>query len=166
MVSSDVVSRFIIETLRLSGALAMNADEMVADIGLSCARWQVVGSIYQAPFPQPVAHIARDMRMSRQGVQRIVNELHRDGLVAFQTNPHHAKAHLIVLTERGIGAFNTAIKRQEKWTSSFGDALTDAGLNQAIQTMIAIRGYAENTHLSARHQTKGKISTNGPEKHA
>lgn len=156
MPSSDVLSRFIVETLRLSGALAMSADDMVADIGLSFARWQVVGAIHDAPAPQPVAHIARDMHLSRQGVQRIVNDLHTDGFVAFRPNPHHARAHLVVLTERGAKAFRTAIARQDNWMKSFDQALTDARLADATQTMIAIRRHVEDSRPHTRQSTGGK----------
>lgn len=141
--SSDALSRFIVEALRLSGALAITADKMVADIGLTAARWQVMGAISESRVPQPVAHLARDMRMSRQGVQRIVNELHKEGLIEFEPNPHHARAHLVVLTKRGAAVFETAIQRQERWMLSFRDALTDEELADAMSTMITIRENVE-----------------------
>lgn len=132
------------ERCGLSGALAMNADDMVADLGLSFARWQVVGAIHESQLPQPVAHLARDMRLSRQGVQRIVNDLHHEGFVAFQPNRHHARAQLVVLTARGTDTFKAAIKRQDAWMKSFDDGLTDARLDAAAQTMIALRAHLED----------------------
>jgi DNA-binding MarR family transcriptional regulator len=165
MPTSDVLSRFIVETLRLSGALAMNADEMVADIGLSFARWQVVGAIHDAPVPQPVAHIARDMRLSRQGVQRIVNDLHSDGLVEFLPNPHHARAQLVVLTDRGAAAFRTAIGRQDQWMKSFDQSLDDLRLQDATRTMIAIREHVENAHRHSRPPAKDRDDVHEHQKH-
>lgn len=158
-ISSDVLSRFIVETLRLSGALSLTADDMVADLGLSFARWQVVGAIHEAPVPQPVAHLARDMRLSRQGVQRIVNELHQDGLVAFEPNPHHARAHLVVLTASGLNAFKVAIERQDRWMKTFGNELNDPRLADATRTLIAIREHVEATHSTVR------TWSHGPEEH-
>ncbi len=155
MITSDVLSRFIIETLRLSGALASYADEMVADIGLSSARMQVVGAIHDAPAAQPVAHLARGMRLSRQGVQRIINELHDDGFVAFEPNPHHQRAHLVVLTENGAKAFNMAIERQNIWMASIKDTLTNTRLIAATQTMIDIRDELETPSLTTGRPSHG-----------
>jgi DNA-binding MarR family transcriptional regulator len=155
MITSDVLSRFIVEALRLSGALASYADEMVADIGLSSARMQVVGAIHDAPVAQPVAHLARGMRLSRQGVQRIVNELHDDGFVAFETNPHHQRAHLVVLTESGAKAFSIAIERQNIWMATIKDTLTNARLADATQTMIDIRDELEIPHATAESMSHG-----------
>jgi DNA-binding MarR family transcriptional regulator len=48
-----------------------------------------------------VAWLARDLGANRQNVQRIINNLHKDGLVVFAVNPHHRRAQLAVLTEKG-----------------------------------------------------------------
>ena len=45
--------------------------------------------------PEPVAWIARSMGLNRQGVQRIVNGLEKEGLVKFQFNPNHRRAQLV-----------------------------------------------------------------------
>jgi DNA-binding MarR family transcriptional regulator len=41
------------------------------------------------------------MGANRQNVQRIINDLHKKGLVAFETHPHHRRAQLVVLTDKG-----------------------------------------------------------------
>jgi DNA-binding MarR family transcriptional regulator len=45
-----------------------------------------------AERPQPVAWLARNLGANRQNVQRIVNDLHKEGLVAFENNPHHRRS--------------------------------------------------------------------------
>lgn len=53
-----------------------------------------------AAHPQPVTWLARDRGANRQNVQRIVNDLHKEGLVTFEPNPHHRRAQLVALTEK------------------------------------------------------------------
>ena len=70
-------------------------DALVADVGLTSARWQVLGAMALSPVPLPVAHIARNMGLTRQAVQRIVNEMEHEGFVRFGPNPHHQRAKLV-----------------------------------------------------------------------
>jgi DNA-binding MarR family transcriptional regulator len=48
---------------------------------LTRARWQILGTIVAADRPQPVAWLARDLGANRQNVQRIVDDLAKEGLV-------------------------------------------------------------------------------------
>jgi MarR family len=72
----------------------------VAPLGLTSARWQILGAIVRAERPQPVAWIARDLGANRQNVQRVINNLHEAGLIDFEPNPHHRRAQLVVLTDK------------------------------------------------------------------
>ena len=82
-------TELILETFRCNGRLLAAGDRLVAKLGLTSARWQVLGAIAYSPTPEPVARLARNMGLHRQGVQRIVNELEKEGLVEFRPNPHH-----------------------------------------------------------------------------
>ena len=77
MKASDAATDLILETFRLNGSLLAAGDAMVADLGLTSARWQVLGAIALSPVPLPVAHIARNMGLTRQAVQRLINEMAR-----------------------------------------------------------------------------------------
>src|SRR5258708_36722777 len=92
MNARDALTELILETFRLNGRLVAAGDALVADLGLTSARWQVLGAIALSPVPLPVAHIARNMGLTRQAVQRLANEMARDGLVRFGANPHHRRA--------------------------------------------------------------------------
>jgi DNA-binding MarR family transcriptional regulator len=48
------------------------------------------------------------MGLTRQAVQRVVDLLVERGLVSHQTNPHHQRAKLIVLTSAGRAALDEA----------------------------------------------------------
>ena len=81
----------ILDLFRLNNRMLAAGDRLVAGLGLTNARWQVLDTIVAGDRPQPVAWLAREMGANRQNVQRIVNDLAQEGLVAFQTNPHHRR---------------------------------------------------------------------------
>ncbi len=49
------------------GDLLAAGDALVGDLGLTSARVQVLAPIALSPVPLPVAHIARNMGLTRQG---------------------------------------------------------------------------------------------------
>jgi DNA-binding MarR family transcriptional regulator len=114
----------ILDLFRLNSLLSTAGDRLVARLGLTSARWQVLGAVVAAERPQPVAWLARDLGANRQNVQRIVNDLHGEGLVAFEVNPHHRRAQLIVLTDRGRQTFEAAMRLQVPWINSLSDGLS------------------------------------------
>jgi DNA-binding MarR family transcriptional regulator len=113
-------------------------DRLVADLNLTSARWQVLGAIALAERPQPVAWLARSMGLNRQGVQRIVNEMRHDGLLKIEPNPHHRRAHLVVLTKRGKDAFEAATRLQVPWANGLADgvSLKDLATTQRVVTEL------------------------------
>ncbi len=80
-------SGLVIEVFRLNGDLIEGGDALVQDLGLSSARWQVLGAIALSPVALPVAHIARNMGLARQSVQRVVDDMRDDGFVRLEPNP-------------------------------------------------------------------------------
>ena len=110
----------------------------VTGLGLTSARWQVLGMIVAADRPQPVAWLARDMGANRQNVQRIVNDLVMDGLVAFQTNPHHRRAQLVVLTAKGKQAFDAAMHLQAPWINKLSEGLQVGDLQKTHSVIGAL----------------------------
>lgn len=110
----------VIDVFRLNGDLLASGDALVGDLGLTSARWQVLGAIALSPVPLPVAHLARNMGLTRQAVQRSTDEMRQDGFVRLDPNPYHRRAMLVTMTERGEAAYRTASERQERWA----DALT------------------------------------------
>ncbi|PMW99652.1 MarR family transcriptional regulator [Pseudomonas sp. FW215-R2] len=113
----------VLELFRASARMITAGDRLVAEIGLTSARWQLLGTIVNADRAQPVSWIARDMGANRQNVQRIVNDLVKDGLLEFQPNPHHRRAQLVVLTDAGREAFERAMRLQAPWINTLSEGL-------------------------------------------
>ena len=118
------VTGLILEVFRLNGDLLAAGDALVGDLGLTSARWQVLGAIALSPVPLPVAHLARNMGLTRQAVQRLVDEMRGDGLVSLTANPHHRRAMLVVMTAEGRAAYQAALARQEGWATTLAAGLT------------------------------------------
>jgi DNA-binding MarR family transcriptional regulator len=134
----------VIEVFRLNGDLLAAGDALVGDLGLTSARWQVLGAITLSPVPLPVAHIARNMGLTRQAVQRVVDEMRAEGFLHLEPNPHHRRASLVTTTERGEVAYRAASERQGRWAEALvadlpTEAIEAAGaLLRELQCRLAV----------------------------
>ena len=132
-----VLTALILETFRLNGRLLAAGDSLTSDLGLSSARWQVMGGIEEAPLP--VAQIARNMGLTRQAVQRVANVLADEGLVEFAENPNHRRAKLVRLTTRGKAALVEIHRRQIEWSNRLAAGLTAEVIEEALTVLQTLR---------------------------
>ena len=84
------------------------------------------------------------MGLTRQAVQRIANELERDGLIRFAPNPYHERAKLVLLTEAGSRAFATAMRRQAPWAARLGRGLKPTDLETTLRVVAHLRRRLED----------------------
>jgi DNA-binding MarR family transcriptional regulator len=133
----------IVEIFRITGRLLAAGDRLVADLGMTSARWQVIGAIAIAGQPQTVPAIARTMGLTRQAVQRLINELMADGLVEARPNPGHRRARLFSLTSSGKSAFAAATARQAPWAEALAAGCSVAEIRAAEVVLRALRGRIE-----------------------
>ncbi len=122
--AGEAVTALILDVFRLNGRLQLAGDRLVAELGLTSARWQILGAIAYAEKPETVAWHARTMGVHRQGIQRIVNELEKERIVEFQPNPHHKRAHLVLLTTKGQKLFEAAIALQIPWVNDLSEGVS------------------------------------------
>jgi len=135
------VTELIIETFRLNGRLLAAGDKLTAPLGLTSARWQVLGAIGQAPLP--VAQIARNMGLTRQSVQRTVNLLADEGLVEFAANPNHRRAKLVTLSSEGQARLAAVSRGQVGWARQVAAPLAARDLRTAVRVLRAFRELVE-----------------------
>jgi DNA-binding MarR family transcriptional regulator len=148
----------IFETFRLNGRLLEAGDDLVRDVGLTSARWQVLGAIAASAVPLPVSHIARNMGLTRQAVQRLANDLELDGLVRYVPNPHHERARLLVMTDSGAKAFKTAKSRQVPWVNRLAKGVDPDDIATALRVLAALRDRLEAETTSRRRQRRSERS--------
>ena len=142
--AGTALTNLILDLFRLNSQILTAGDRLVADLGLTSARWQVLGAIVEADRPQPVAWLARDLGANRQNVQRIVNDLQKEGLVVFEPNPHHRRAQLVVLTDKGQQIFEAAMDLQAPWVNSLSDGLAVKDIKTVHSVISAVRTKLQN----------------------
>ena len=122
----------VLSIFRLNGLLIAEGDEMTEVLGLTSARWKVIGVIALSNSGLTVPGIARVLGQSRQAVQRITDVMVTDGLLSYQSNPKHKRSVLVVLTEEGKTAYKDLRDVQDPWaienTEDIPSEELDAGL--------------------------------------
>ena len=140
----------MLDLFRLNSLVLTAGDRLVARLGLTSARWQILGGIVAAGRPQPVAWLARNLGANRQNVQRIINDLHKEGLVAFEANPHHRRAQLVVLTDKGRQTFDAAMRLQAPWINGLSDGLLVKDIETVHRVIAALRKKLEGIEAEER----------------
>ncbi|HXY06757.1 MAG TPA: MarR family winged helix-turn-helix transcriptional regulator [Terriglobales bacterium] len=148
--AGDALTGLILELFRLNSLLVTAGDRLVAPLGLTSARWQILGVVAATERPQPVAWLARDMGANRQNVQRIINDLQGQGLVAFETNPHHRRAQLVVLTDKGKQTFDAAMRLQAPWINKVSEGLLVKDIQTIHRVGVALRKKLESSEEKER----------------
>ncbi len=148
--AGDILTDLILDLFRLNSLVLTAGDRLVARLGLTSARWQILGAMVAAQRPQPVAWLARDMGANRQNVQRIINDLQREGLVTFEANPHHRRAQLVILTDKGKKTFDAAMRLQAPWINSLSEGLPIKDIQIMHRVVNALRKKLEGNETNER----------------
>jgi len=129
------MTRLILLSFRLHGALLGAGNRLTQGTGLSSARWQVLSAVARSVQPMPVAWVARDMGLTRQSVQRVADDLEAAGLISFQPNPHHKRAPVLLLTEKGQRAFAAITAKQVPWVNRLAEEAKVGEIETAIDIL-------------------------------
>ncbi|MBU1210907.1 MAG: MarR family transcriptional regulator [Alphaproteobacteria bacterium] len=150
-VAAEALTDLILTMFRVNNLTLTWGDRLVAPLGLTSARWQILGAIALEDRSQPVAWLARDLGANRQNVQRIVNDLAKEGLVEFQPNPHHRRAHLVVLTKKGQRIYDAAITAYDPRANALVEGLPVKDIKTAHRVMLALRQKLEGENYAEKH---------------
>lgn len=131
----SALTELVLRTFRVHGALLAAGDRLAQPLGLTAARWQVLGSVAGLAQPAPVAHVAREMGLARQSVQRIADQLVAEGFLEYQNNPHHKRAPLVVMTAPGRRAFAGVTERQVPWVNDLARGVSIRDIEVAIDVL-------------------------------
>ena len=148
--ASQALTDLILGIFRANNHALTWGDRLVAPFGLTSARWQILGAIVLSERSQPVAWIARDLGANRQNVQRIVNDLHMEGLIEFQPNPHHRRAQLVVLTDKGRSAFEAAVEAYNPRIDTLAEGLSLEEIRTAYRVVTTLRERLEGENDAER----------------
>lgn len=127
------VTEFILTIFRANGRLLRAGDRMARDLGLTAARWQVLGAIEHAP--KTVAQIARDYELTRQGILWVVQSMVRDNLVTLIKNPDHRRAKLVQFTDHGRETYAEISRRQRLWSNGLAESFKLGELTSGLASV-------------------------------
>jgi DNA-binding MarR family transcriptional regulator len=134
----DPLTEIMLEIFRLNGRLLQTGDDMVAPLGLSSARWQVLGALALAAKSIAIPQVAELMGITRQGTLKQLNRLEDEGFVAQVPNPRHERSPLYCLTAKGQKAYREAERLQAIWSSTIAEGLPAKNLELTLKTLRTI----------------------------
>ena len=123
----------VLSVFRLNGLLIAEGDEMTRQLGLTSARWKVIGAIALSTSGLTVPGIARVLGQSRQAVQRITDVMVKDGLLSYEQNPKHKRSVLVVLTDEGKNTYHSLRELQDPWAIDATEDIPVEELESALR---------------------------------
>ncbi len=142
--SADAIVELISQSFRLNSRLQHTADQMARDVGLTGTRWQVLNAVAQLPEPATVSDIARWMGLARQSVQQVANALEKDELIAYQPNPNHRRAPLVMVTSKASKLLAQLDKQRFDWARKVAITLPVKDIRIANEILQAVREKLSN----------------------
>lgn len=106
---TDEMALLVADVFEAAGVLRRSGEALAATEGQTQARWQLLSVVSDDPLT--VAQAARRLGVARQGVQRIANDLVREDLASFRSNPDHRSSPLVELTVSGRRVLNKITAR-------------------------------------------------------
>lgn len=134
--SEAELSDLVLSIFRLNGFLLRVGDRLTAEVGLTTARWQVLGAVLHEPLT--VAAIARNMGLARQSVQRTADLLVEEGLAAYSPNPAHRRAKLLSATDRGEDSVRRLGPGVSAWSKRMRESVGDGVIDAATLSVRAL----------------------------
>jgi DNA-binding MarR family transcriptional regulator len=98
--------------------------------------------------PMTVPQMGRAQALSRQFVQRMVNEAAAQHLVETAPNPAHKRSPLIRLTDEGAAAITAVIARERALLSQAGRGLADADITACLRVLRRLLDFLGDVDVS------------------
>jgi DNA-binding MarR family transcriptional regulator len=133
----EAFTELVLEVFRFNGELLAVGNRLAQPLGLTSARWQVLGAIEGEALS--VAQIARKMGLARQSVQRLSDLLRAEGSVAYSDNPTHRRAQLVSLTPSGRRALERLNTFQVMWANEVTKQTSAKDLVAAVRLLRELR---------------------------
>jgi DNA-binding MarR family transcriptional regulator len=139
--AGEALTAVVIATFRLNGRLMDIAQRLARAGDLTATEWRVLGGVLDEPHS--VAEIGRLMGMTRQGVQRVADQLVDRGLAEYRPNPAHRRAKLLACTQAGYWAIRQIALAQRPWADQIGANIGATDLQATLTTIRRIAATLE-----------------------
>ncbi|MFC7343812.1 MarR family winged helix-turn-helix transcriptional regulator [Saccharopolyspora griseoalba] len=110
-------------------------EQQTPSTGLSVGVRAVLERLELAGVPETVPQIARNLELSRQFVQRMVNESLERGFVELDTNPAHRRSSLVRLTEPGLAAIRAVQAGEHEAMGAVAGGITGAEVDTTLRVL-------------------------------
>ena len=132
------ITELVLAVFRLNGTLVEWGDGFSAPEGLTSSRWQMLGALALAGRPLTAPQVAAGMGVTRQGAQKQLNLLVRDGLVETCANPRHKRSPLFAPTERGSRVYAAVERRWNEHVVGISGGFSGAELETAAAVLAGL----------------------------
>ncbi len=124
-------------TILFHNSLKEAAQQIHGEGELSDPRRSILMSLHRFG-PQTVPKMAREKKVSRQNIQKIVNVLLENKFVKFSDNPDHKRSRLIELTKKGHYLVETMNRNEAKTMSHVKLDVSDKNMLDAAKVLSSI----------------------------
>lgn len=142
------ISHIALTVFRLNGALLHWGDRLVEPLGLTSARWQMLGAIALAGSPLTAPQVGEAMGVTRQGAQKQLNLLRDEGMLESRPNPAHKRSPLYSLTPKGHALYAQADALWSAQAAQLAAAIPADQLEATTQTLVSILRDLQTTPFS------------------
>lgn len=129
------VTQLTLTVFRLNGVLLHWGDQLVAPLGLTSARWQMLGAIALAGTPLTAPQVGAAMGVTRQGAQKQLNQLLELELVEAHPNPAHRRSPRYALTPQGLTLYRKADAIWAIQAAKLAALIPDTQVSTATRTL-------------------------------
>jgi len=129
------LTAIILSVFRINGLLLSAGDELVEPMGLTSARWQVLGALALSERPISAPQIAAAMGITRQGAQKQINHLVQENLLEAVANPTNRRSPLFRLTQEGDNLYARVEGLQAEWVNSLASGIPTKELEASTRVL-------------------------------
>ncbi|WP_271801871.1 MarR family winged helix-turn-helix transcriptional regulator [Commensalibacter communis] len=128
-------NKIIIGLFRAYHDISLIGDQLAVEHGLTTSKWKVLGAIRLENTALTVPHIARLMGLTRQAVQRTIDELLKLEYIQQLHNPAHKKSSLFQLTSLGEEAFDAINIEWNKMATTIFQDLNPHDIDSTVNVL-------------------------------
>lgn len=132
------IAPLVADVFELAGLLRRSGEAIAAGEGQTQARWQLLSVVSDQALTVPQA--ARRLGVTRQGVQRVANDLIAAGLAERRPNLDHRASPLLAPTDNGRCVLRAITERATVVNNRLAEAVEPATLQatrDGMQRLIA-----------------------------
>ncbi|MET9200745.1 MarR family transcriptional regulator [Gordonia sp. NPDC003585] len=130
---ADEMALLVADVFELADLLRRSGEAVAAEEGQTQARWQLLSAVSERSLTVPQA--ARRLGVTRQGVQRVANDLVAAGLAELRANPDHRTSPLLETTENGREVLRAITARAAVVNDRLADTVEPAELASTRDTL-------------------------------